>query len=172
VPTGLRLLCVLALLGGLVPSALPTQEAPVMAESGARVLIRLERGPEIRGTLLAVRADSLMLRTQMEPRLAVARDEIRDIKRSMGRTRLRGGRQVFLGVSGMTLVVCWAVIGVAGAFEGHPDALVLAPLFCAPGAAVFGLFGGALGLLIKGDQWVPATLPATSPATSPEISHP
>jgi len=162
---GLRILCVLAV---LTPGALLAQKAPVLADSGARVLIRLERGPKFRGTLLAIRADSLLLRTQLEPRLAVARDGIRDIKRSMGRTRLRGGRQLFLGTSGIIFVACWAVIGVAGTFEGHPDALVLAPLFCAPGAAVFGIFGGALGLLIKGDHWVPATLPATSPG----INHP
>jgi hypothetical protein len=60
------------------------------------------------------------------------------------------------------MVACWAIIGVAATFEGHPDMLILAPLFCAPGAAVFGLFGGALGLLTKGDRWVPATLPEVS----------
>lgn len=133
-----------------------------MADSGARVLVRRTRGPETIGVLVAVRADSLLLRTSLDPRIAVARDDIRDIKRSMGRSRWRGARQVFLGVAGVTMVVCWAVIGVGATAEGEAAGLILAPAFCAPGALVFGLAGGAFGLLIRGDRWVPATLAGTS----------
>ena len=156
---GLR---VLVWLVALAPSTLPAQQTQVMADSGARVLIRRERGFSISGQLLEVRADSLVLRTQMEPRRALARDNIRDIRRSMGRTPSRGMRQGFLGVAGTTMLLCWVAIGVAGAAEGHPEALILAPLFCAPGAAVFGLFGAAFGLMTGADIWVPATLPEVS----------
>lgn len=129
-----------------------------MADSGARVLVRRVRGPETIGVLLAVREDSLVLRTSLEPRIAVARDDIRDIKRSMGRSRGRGARQVFLGVAGVTMAVCWVVVGVAATAEGEAAGLLLAPAFCAPGALVFGAAAGAFGLLIQGDHWVPATV--------------
>lgn len=155
----LRVLCLLVV---FVPGVLAAQQAPVLADSGSRVRIRRENGFALSGQLLEVRADSLVLRTQMEPRRALARSDIRDIRRSMGRTPMRGMRRGFLGAAGTTLGLCWVVIGVAGAAEGYPEALVLAPLFCAPAAGVVGLFGAWFGLRTGGDHWVPATLPEVS----------
>lgn len=149
------------LLGVLAMPAM-AQERSVLDSASlaeARVRVRMASRERVTGTVVALRADTMVLRTSSTGSTrGLARSEIAGIERSTGarRHRLRGGALGFLGGAGVGAVIGYATASQPACtgslcFNGLDEGVR-----AIAGGLVGGVVGTTLGVVIGGrprEQW-------------------